>query len=148
MSDLDPLPTSPVLLFDGVCNLCHGFVQFILDHERSSDLTFVPLQSEVARKLLERAFDLATARSIRHDGSAPDSMVLIEDGRGYLRSTAALRVVHRLRAPYRWLGIFAVVPRPIRDAVYRWIAKNRYRWFGHSERCRVPTPELRARFLG
>ena len=147
MSDVEAISTNPVLLFDGVCNLCNGSVAFILDHERSGELRFAPLQSEVAKELLERAVDPATARALRGDGGAPDSVVLLEGGRVHVRSAAALRVAHRLRAPYRWLGIFVIVPRPIRDLVYRWVAKNRYRWFGQTETCRVPTPELRARFL-
>ena len=82
------------------------------------------------------------------DGSGdPDSVVLIEDGKAYTHSAGALRVARHLRAPWRWLRVFWIVPRPLRDAVYRWFARHRYRWFGKTDACRVPTPELRARFL-
>ena len=90
------------------------------------------------------------ARAIRSgtDGSGdPDSVVLIEDGKAYTHSTGALRVAGYLRAPWRWLRWFWIVPRPLRDVVYRWFARNRYRWFGKTDACRVPTPELKARFL-
>ena len=77
----------------------------------------------------------------------PDTVVLVEDGRLYSHSSAALRIMSHLRWPWRWGRALVVVPRPLRDLVYRWIARNRYRWFGKAESCRVPTPELRARFL-
>ncbi len=140
----------PVVLFDGVCNLCNGSVQFVIDHERAPELRFAAIQSELAKKLLASAFGAEEAERLRKgaDGKGdPDSIVMVEAGRGFTHSTAALRIARHLRAPWRWLAVFAVVPRPIRDFVYRWIAKNRYRWFGSTETCRIPTPELRARFL-
>jgi len=140
----------PVVLFDGVCNFCNGAIQFIVDHEHAPRLRFAPLQSEVARELLERVFGAEEAirllRGATGEGD-PDSVVLVEDGRGYTHSTGALRIAAHLRAPYRWLSALVVVPRFLRDAVYRWIGRNRYRWFGKTETCRIPTPELRARFL-
>lgn len=123
----------------------------MIDHERGEGLRFAALQSEAGERLLVSALGEERARAIRNgaDGSGdPDSVVLIEDGKAYLHSSGALRVARHLRAPWRWLSIFVVVPRPIRDAVYRWFARNRYRWFGKTDSCRVPTPELRARFLG
>lgn len=140
-----------VLLFDGTCNFCDGAVHFVIDHERGgSDLKFAALQSEGAEKLLLDAMGEERARAIRSgtDGSGdPDSVVFIEDGKAYTHSAAALRVARHLRAPWRWLRVFWIVPRPVRDAVYRWFARNRYRWFGKTDACRVPTPELKARFL-
>lgn len=141
---------APVVLFDGVCNLCDRTIQFIVDHERSASLRFASLQSDIAHDLIEKAFGSDEAKRLLggiREGRGPDSVVLVDGDRGYTHSTAALRIARHLRAPYRWLGAFAIVPRPIRDVVYRWIARNRYRWFGKSETCRVPTPELRARFL-
>ena len=127
-------------------------MHFVVDHERSdSDLKFAALQSDVAEKLLVEAFGEERARAIRSgtDGSGdPDSVVFIDDGKAYTHSTGALRVARHLRAPWSLLRIFWIVPRPLRDLVYRWFARNRYRWFGKTETCRVPTPELRARFLG
>lgn len=130
-------PTGPTLLFDGVCNLCNGAVQFVLDHERDHTLRFAALQSPEAKDLLG-------------DHPLPaglDSVLLVEGGEVFAHSDAALRVARHLRMPWRLLGVFRVVPRFVRDAVYRFVARHRYRWFGKSETCRIPTPELRARFL-
>lgn len=141
---------APTVLFDGVCNLCNGAVQFIIDHERSPALRFAALQSDHGEQLLTAAFGAARAKELRagaSDQGDPDSVILVEAGRGYSHSTAGLRIVRYLRAPWSWLYAFVVVPRPLRDAVYRFIARNRYRWFGKSETCRVPTPELRQRFI-
>ncbi len=141
----------PVVLFDGLCNLCNGAVQFIIDHEREPTLSFAALQSDLAAELLPKVFGEERANELRRGAEAkgdPDSIVFVEGGRGYSHSTAALRIARHLRAPYRWLSWSIVFPRVLRDAIYRFIARNRYRWFGKSETCRVPTPELRARFLG
>ena len=127
-----------VLLFDGVCNLCNGFINFIIDQDPEGYFMFAPLQSEVATEMLAD-FGLTN--------EALDSVVMIEDGRCYRRSTAALMVSRRLGGVWAWLYVFMVVPRPLRDLVYDWVATNRYRWFGKREKCRVPTPELQARFL-
>ena len=138
------------MLFDGTCNLCDRAVQVILDLERDPTLTFTALQSEPGRALLEASTTpekaLALREGTRGDGD-PDTVVLVEDGVLYTHSTAALRLARHLRWPWRWAAAFVVVPRPLRDVVYRWVARNRYRWFGKAESCRVPTPELRARFL-
>ena len=139
-----------VVLFDGTCNFCDGAVHFVIDHERDSELRFTALQSDAAEKLLVDAFGEERARAIRSgtDGSGdPDSVVFIDDGKAYTHSSASLRIARYLRAPWRWLRVFWLVPRPIRDLVYRWFARNRYRWFGKTDSCRVPTPELKARFL-
>lgn len=138
--------SAPVVLFDGVCNFCNASVDFLLERERDHELRFAALQSDAARDLVHAAGGAALVERLVGDGD-PSSIALVEDGRVYTESTAALRIAKHLRAPWRWLRIFVIVPRPLRDAVYRWIAKNRYRWFGKSEHCRVPTPELRARFL-
>jgi predicted DCC family thiol-disulfide oxidoreductase YuxK len=144
----------PVVLFDGVCNLCNGSVQFILDHEapeaQDRGLLFAPLQSDAALPLLERAFGGERARALREGtdgGGDPDTLVLIEGARGSTRSTAVLRIARYLRAPWRWTALLLVVPAILRDLGYRIVAANRYRWFGKSETCRVPTPELKSRFL-
>lgn len=143
--------TDPVVLFDGTCNFCDGAVRFILDRERGTTLRFAALQSDAAGAILGAVLDAEAAQRIRRgaDGSGdPDTLVLVEEGRAYTHSTAALRIARRLRAPWRWLAVLAVVvPRFVRDAAYRWFARRRYRWFGKTDTCRVPTPELRARFL-
>lgn len=125
------------VLFDGVCNLCNGSVLFVIDRDPERYFRFAPLQGDDARRLLAE------------QGVAPElsSVVLVEGGRVYTRSTAALRIARRLRGPWRLLAAFVVVPRPVRDLVYDWVARNRYRWFGREEACRMPTPELRERFL-
>ncbi len=126
-----------MLLFDGVCNLCNGAVDFVLRHERAPTLRFAALQSAAGVELL-RAHRLSEAL---------ETMVLVEDGRVSVQSTAALRAARHLRAPWSWAYALLILPRPLRDAVYRIVARNRLRWFGERETCRVPTPELRARFL-
>ena len=140
-----------LVLFDGKCNLCNGSVQFIIDHERAPNLKFAPLQSDIASERLKATLGEEATRALVLGAAGsgdPDSIVVIEDGKAYTHSTAALRLAAHLTAPWRWAFVFYVVPRFIRDLVYRWIARNRYRWFGKTESCRVPTPELRARFIG
>jgi len=127
-----------VVLFDGVCNLCNGAVNFVIDRDPDAYFRFAPLQSDIGERLLEKG---------EVSGAALNSIVLVEDGEVYDRSTAALRIARHLTGPWPLLYAFIVVPRLLRDAVYDWIAANRYRWFGRRDQCRVPTPELKARFL-
>lgn len=131
--------THPVVLFDGVCNLCNGSVQFILKRDPQARFRFASLQSEAGRSLL-----------VEHglDPDALSSVVVVEDGRVWQESSAALRIARHLPGAWKLLRVFTVIPRPLRDAVYRLIARNRYRWFGKSETCWLPTPELKGRFLG
>ena len=126
-----------IILFDGTCAFCEGWVKFFATRD-DGYFRFGASQTPEAAALLER---YGTSRA------AARSIILIEDGQVYLRSTASLRIMKRLNAPWKWLGVLLWVPRPLRDLVYRFIAKNRYRWFGKSETCRIPTPSLRARFL-
>lgn len=128
-----------VILFDGVCNLCNGAVDFIIRHDREANFMFASLQSEVGQELLQQ-YGLPA-----HDYK---SMVLLKEGRFYQRSTAALKIAEGLGGALRLLRLFLVVPAPFRDAVYNFVAHNRYRFFGKKETCRLPTPEERARFLG
>jgi predicted DCC family thiol-disulfide oxidoreductase YuxK len=130
-----------VVLFDGVCNLCNGAVNFLIDRDPKGQLRFAALQSKAAADLL---------LSVGHPSPAPepDSILLVEGGRVYERSTAALRIARHLSGAWRLVAVFTLVPRPLRDLVYRWIAGHRYGWFGKASVCRVATPELQARFLG
>lgn len=140
----------PVLLFDGTCNFCDGAVHFVIDHERGNTLKFAAIQSDAGRALLDRHASPEEAKLLREGATGdgdPDSMALVEDGRVYTYSSGALRTARYLRWPWRALAVFVIVPRFLRDAVYRWFARHRYRWFGKTDACRVPTPELRARFL-
>lgn len=153
-------PPDLTLLFDGVCNLCNAGVLFIIKRDRRGRVRFAPLQSEAALRLLEEAGVAALPEAGEAD---PDSMIVIErlpggpggrereGGKGelrvYDRSAAALRIARALRWPWPLLGAFWIVPRPLRDWIYRIIARNRYRWFGRRDACMMPTPELQARFL-
>jgi predicted DCC family thiol-disulfide oxidoreductase YuxK len=128
----------PVVLFDGVCNLCNGSVRFVIERDPHKHFQFAPLQSETATTLIGGAADPL---------AMPDSIVLVDDGRLYVRSTAALRIARRLRFPWPLLWVFMVVPRPLRDWVYDVIARHRYGWFGKRDTCMVPTKEIRDRFL-
>jgi len=129
----------PVILFDGVCNLCHGAVRFIIRRDRAARFRFASLQSDG-----HRAQFAVTGRV----GEPIDSILLVEAGRTYDRSTAALRIARRLDGAWPLLYAFIIVPRPLRDAVYAWIARNRYRWFGRLDTCPLPDPRLADRFLG
>ena len=127
----------PVILFDGVCNLCSGSVQFIIKRDKEKKFLFASLQSGYGQDLLKK-FDLPT--------NTFNSFILYEGGRIYTRSTGALMMFQQLKG-WRWVKVFRIVPKFIRDTVYDLIAKNRYKWFGKKEECWVPTPGLKARFL-
>ncbi|HVP30136.1 MAG TPA: thiol-disulfide oxidoreductase DCC family protein [Myxococcota bacterium] len=135
-----PSPNEPraILLFDGVCNLCHAAVRFVTERDPAGRFAFAPLQSELGRRLLRQA-------GLPED--TLDTVVLLQDGRAYLRSDAMLRAMKRLRAPWPLASLALVVPRFLRDGVYDFVARHRYRWFGRKDACPVPTPEQRARFL-
>ncbi|MCB9506216.1 MAG: thiol-disulfide oxidoreductase DCC family protein [Myxococcales bacterium] len=128
----------PVVLFDGVCNLCNGAVNFIIDHDPDRRFRFASLQSEVGSEL---------ARSVGLDPTSLETFILVDGGRGYTRSAAALRIAAGLRGPVRLVAALRVIPAFVRDPLYSFVARNRYRWFGVREMCRMPTPEDRARFL-
>lgn len=130
---------SPLLLFDGECALCDHCVQFVLDHDREGRVHFASLQSDLGRRVV------AECRLAIGD---TDSVVLVEEGVCHVRSDAALRVAEYLDAPWRWLAVARIVPRSVRDAVYRWVARHRYRWFGARVECRIPSAETRSRFVG
>lgn len=137
--DVSTTDTDSIVLFDGVCHLCNGSVNFIIKHDPDSRFRFAPIQTPIGEELMRR-HHLST--------ETMDTVVLIEGGKAYTRSTAALRIARRLSGLWPAAYIFVVVPRLIRDAVYKVVARNRYRWFGKSESCMMPTPEVRARFLG
>ncbi|MBL8990405.1 MAG: thiol-disulfide oxidoreductase DCC family protein [Phycisphaerae bacterium] len=128
-----------VVLFDGVCNLCNGSVRFIVRRDRAGRIAFAPLGSPAAARVLSAAGVEGVA--------LPDSLVLVRSGRVHVCSGAALRIAGLLRWPWPVLTVLLAIPWPLRDWVYRWVARNRYRWFGRRETCMMPTPELRSRFL-
>ncbi|WP_286166446.1 thiol-disulfide oxidoreductase DCC family protein [Bacillus sp. E(2018)] len=127
-----------VLLFDGVCNLCNGSVQFILKHEKSEKLKFAAIQSEAGRALLSQ---------YNIDPERTNSVILVIDGVVYTESDAVAKVAEFLRFPYNLGRYMKVVPRQIRNVFYKKVASNRYKWFGQKESCMIPTPDLRNRFL-
>ncbi|MCA9582759.1 MAG: thiol-disulfide oxidoreductase DCC family protein [Myxococcales bacterium] len=130
----------PVVLFDGVCNLCNATVQWLIDKDGEGRFRFASLQSEAARDVLAEA-------GVRDPSVLPDSIVLVDAAGVHVRSTAALRIGAVLGFPYNLGKVALLVPRPLRDAVYNIVARNRYRWFGRRDVCMRPTPELAARFL-
>ncbi len=130
-----------IILFDGVCNLCNSTVRFVIKRDSSGHFRFAALQTEVGRRLCAEHGVAITSTA------APDSIVVLQDGRALLRSDAALAIAARLPLPWSLLRAFRIVPRALRDLVYRLIAHNRARWFGRRDTCMVPTNELRARFL-
>jgi predicted DCC family thiol-disulfide oxidoreductase YuxK len=123
-----------------VCNLCNGAVRFIAANDPAARFAFVPLDSPRARALLAAA---APSR----EANAPDSVILLENGRCYELSDAALHIALGLRMPWPLAFAAILIPRGARDAAYRWIARNRYRWFGRKDACPLPPPGLRERFL-
>lgn len=127
-----------IVLFDGVCNLCNGAVQFLLRRDRERRLRFASLQSRAGQALL------------RQHGMATDTLetiVVLENGRARVQSDAALLLARRLPWPWPLLAVCLVCPRPLRDALYAFVARHRYRWFGRHESCLLPTPETADRFL-
>jgi predicted DCC family thiol-disulfide oxidoreductase YuxK len=130
--------TSAIILFDGVCNLCSGAVHFLIRRDPKGKFRFASLQSEVGLTLLKQA---------RISSEQLDTIVLIEGDRCYTRSTAALRIAKRLPGLWPVLYIGIVIPTPLRNKLYDWVARNRYRWFGRKEQCMLPTPAIKSRFL-
>lgn len=127
-----------IILFDGVCNLCNWSVQFVIKHDPEKKFRFASLQSDFAKKLLT-GYSMETKEM--------NSFILVENGKIYARSTGALRVLKQLRGWSVLFYCFILVPRFLRDGIYNFIAKTRYRRFGKRDECMVPTPELRSRFL-
>ncbi len=128
-----------IVFFDGVCNLCNSTVQFIIKKDRKNQFKFASLQSESGKSFLnERNLPVEKL----------DSIILYEPGIAYYsKSTAALKIAKTIGFPYNMLYIFMVIPAPIRNLIYSFIAKNRYKWFGKKDNCMVPSPELKDKFL-
>lgn len=131
-------PEAPILLFDGVCNLCHSAVNFIFAHEKAPILRFASLQSPEGQELL---------KDYHLPQTYVDSLVLIERHHAYTHSEAALRVSAYLKPPFSLGRVATMLPQPVRDLAYLWVARHRYQWFGKKDQCLLPTPERRARFL-
>lgn len=129
--------SAPILFYDGVCNLCNGTVRFVLTRDSKQVFRFAALQSDYARDALTRL------------GVNPelDTIYLLKDGVLHDRSSAALRIASQLRFPWPTMAVFLIVPKPLRDAVYNWVGRNRYRWFGRTDTCQIPDTDARDRFL-
>lgn len=127
-----------IIFFDGVCNLCNASINFVIDRDPHAHFRFASLQSEEAQKIL-------TAQAVT---SNLESILYYDQGQLYERSEAALRIARQLGGGWSLLYGFMIIPRFIRDGVYNWIARNRYKWFGRRDSCRLPTSELQQRFLG
>jgi predicted DCC family thiol-disulfide oxidoreductase YuxK len=128
----------PIVIFDGECNFCDAAVNFIIDRDPGAVFRFAARQSPEGKRIMKE-------NGVPEVGL--DSMILVEDGRVFVRSTAGLRIARHLRGPWPIFYGFLAVPGPVRDAVYDVVAKNRKRLMGSRDACAVPTPERRARFL-
>lgn len=131
--------SQPVLLFDGVCNLCNHTVQTIIKMDPSGKIHFAALQSEIGQTFLKQ-FNLAVTDF--------DTVILVQNEKAYTRSDAALHVLKNIGGLWSVFFIFKIIPKPIRDFFYNIIAKNRYKWWGKQESCMMPRPDLKERFLG
>lgn len=130
--------TGPVIVFDGVCLLCNAWVDFLLRHDRRARYRFAAMQGATGRRLLQ-------AHGL--DADDPSSFLLVEGDRAWMNTVAMLRVVGGLGGAWPLIGVLRLVPSPLRDVLYRAIARNRYRLFGRTAQCRVPEPTHAARFL-
>ncbi|MES2574825.1 MAG: thiol-disulfide oxidoreductase DCC family protein [Bacteroidota bacterium] len=132
-------PNKKIILFDGVCNLCNSAVQFVIQHDKKDVFRFVPLQSELGKEILQ------------HIGINPkniDSIILYEpEVAYYYKSSAAIEIAKSLGGLLHFGTIFRIIPTAIRNRLYDYIAKNRYKWYGKKESCMIPTPKLKAKFL-
>ncbi len=130
---------SPVIVFDGLCNLCSGVVRFVVRWDRCGLFKFVPLQSSVGQRLM---------RESGLNEQEVDSILLIKDASGYIKSNAALEIAANLPFPWPLLGAFRCLPQKFRDHVYDFIARYRYRWFGKKAACTIPSAAIKNRFMG
>jgi predicted DCC family thiol-disulfide oxidoreductase YuxK len=128
------------VLFDGVCNLCDNAVQFINKHDKKDVFRFIPLQSDLGKEILSY---------LKVDSDKMDSIILYEPGVAYFyKSDAALEIVKDLGSFLKWSIIFKIIPSSLRNPIYDYVARNRYKWFGKKEACMIPTAEMKAKFLG
>ena len=130
--------THSIILFDGVCNLCNGAVNFVIKRDPGNVFKFTPLQEKQGVLLLKK-------HAI--DAQKLDSIVLVENKKVYTKSSAALRIARKMSSLWPLFFVLLIIPSFIRDGVYDFIAKNRYKWFGKKEQCMIPTPDLREKFL-
>jgi predicted DCC family thiol-disulfide oxidoreductase YuxK len=128
----------PIILFDGICNFCNSAVNFTIKRNTKANIRFAPMQSQAGQKLLQQ-YDLPL--------DDLQSFIFIENGEFYKQSTAALKVCRHLKGLWPLCYGLIIIPKFIRDGIYNWIAKNRYKWFGVRQQCMIPAPEVKTRFL-
>jgi predicted DCC family thiol-disulfide oxidoreductase YuxK len=129
--------SQPIVLFDGVCNFCNRMVNFAIRNDKKAKLRFTPMQSAAGQQL----------RAQYNISPGTDTIIFVEKGHAFTYAKAAIRICKYLDWPAKMLYAFAIVPSFISQPVYKWIARNRYRWFGKKDSCMVPTPEFKSRFL-
>ena len=128
----------PIVLFDGICNFCNAVVNFLIRQDKKKALRFAAMQSNAGKQLLtQHGFPADYLKSF----------VLIKEGKAYTQSTAALKLYNQLPWYWKWMQVFWIVPRPLRDSMYNFISDKRYGWFGKKARCMLPAPDVRNRFL-
>jgi predicted DCC family thiol-disulfide oxidoreductase YuxK len=128
-----------IILFDGLCNLCDASVQFVIKHDTGDQFRFVALQSDLGQKIV--AHIGVNTKNI-------DSVLLYEPGVAYYyKSNAALQIARNLGGLFHMGTVFRIIPTTLRNALYDYVAKNRYSWYGKKQHCMIPTPELKAKFL-
>lgn len=130
--------SAPVILFDGVCNLCNASVQFVINRDKRGKFRFAALQSEAAKALL---------KNFKGSTQELTTAILVKDNTYFVKSDAALEVARSLSGGWPLLYGFKILPSSFRNWIYDWISRNRYRWFGKKDECMIPTPELKQRFL-
>jgi len=137
---LDTLPKNKkIILFDGVCNLCNSSINYVIDHDKQDVFRFVSLQSDLGKIIQEHL-------SIKN--TSLDTIILyIPNETYYIKSTAALKIITAFPGAWKLMHVFTIIPSGIRDLVYNYIAKNRYNWYGKQDSCRIPTIELKSKFL-
>jgi predicted DCC family thiol-disulfide oxidoreductase YuxK len=128
----------PLILFDGVCNLCNAWVRFVIRRDPTGIFRFAAQQSPIGLVIIEEHLRGASQLS---------SVILIEDKAIYTESDAVLQIFARLGAPWSWIALLGIIPRPARDACYRFIVRHRYQWFGRTEVCQIPSADVRSRFV-
>ncbi|MFT5847534.1 thiol-disulfide oxidoreductase DCC family protein [Psychroserpens sp.] len=138
---IEALPKNKqLILFDGVCNLCNTSIQYVIKHDKNNLFMFAPLESTIGQDIINK-YNIDTKNT--------DSIILYSEENGlFTKSTAALKIANHLGFPLNILSVFFIIPPFIRNWVYDFIAKNRYRWYGKQEACMIPTPELKSKFLG
>ena len=128
-----------IILFDGVCNLCNSSINYVIDHDKQDVFRFVSLQSDLGETIQEY---------LGIENKSLDTIILyVPNEAYYIKSTAAIKIMNEFLGFWKLMQVFLILPSPVRDLVYNFIAKNRYKWYGKQESCRIPTPELKAKFL-